>query len=91
MYIQETNYNICSSYIIIVNNDNASFYIQGVSSSLMFYTIHVLLCLVSFQKVYILPNGGQQKFQGEGDPKAGNFSAGVKEGVGFQCRFARRL
>ena len=48
-------------------------FIYRLSSSLMFYTIHVLLCLVSFQKVYILPNGEQKKFQGEGDPKAGNF------------------
>ena len=59
-------------------------FIYRVSSSLMFYTIHVLLCLVSFQKVYILPNGGQKKFQGEGIQKQAISEQELRKGWVFK-------
>lgn len=70
------NYNIilCSSYIIIVvvNNNNASFYIQGVFFPYVLHnTCFALPCVIP-ESIYT-SNSGQKKFQGEGDPKAGNF------------------
>ena len=59
-------------------------FIYRVSSSLMFYTIHVLLCLVSFQKVYILPNGGQRNSKGRGIQKQAISEQELRKGSVFK-------